>query len=809
MKKKIILLFLGLAVLGLLIGVNLFLDRPPEDPRKEEYIGEQEKRISRAEAAKMVSLLKFTEEELSEMERGITYADTSPEKWYDKYINGMYEAGLVSEENLENNQYRPMSYMTVAECEDLVKRIVIQEREKKKPNTSALEELLAAMENLSKTQGTDAFLPREDWLGLYEILWSRVYKAELEEKTLYIIESWEKEETLEKWQTVTDQGLFMGDGQDFLKYSDKKLRVYVRGSQIVCILEILEEDTLIPNVWIMEQTEESLKVFVNGCQKTFSLSGILKDPIMEKVGDITVQNGVISRVSVKPDAINGRVLVTGQDFIELERYGKKKLSHDFKIYCTYGDKISMETARSILVGYQNTDFVIVGDEICAAIIKEPVKAENIRVALKTDGFEGYYHETVTITSKEDFTVTVGKTKKTYKAGEKLKLTPNSKLLQKGRVKVKAKGNGKLKLLTLKRNGEQPQYRGTLEAAGEEKGILLVNELPLEEYLYAVIPSEMPTSYGVEALKVQAICARSYAYRQLLQNGCSSYGAHVDDSALYQVYNNIPENKTSIQAVKETKGQVLKYNGELITAYYFSTSCGSTANANEVWNSPDEIPYLTGRVQSGGKEKTMDLTKEKEFRKFISKDPVDTFDNESPWYRWQVEISAENLKKSIDAGLKKRYEANPSLILTKQKDGSYKSVPIDTVGEVKKISISKRCTGGIVAEIVIKGSKNTIKVLTEYNIRTLLAPSHSTLVRQDGSKLENLSMLPSAFFYLEEKKKGEKVTGYRLIGGGYGHGVGMSQNGAKAMLDEGYSCEEVLKHYYPGATIEDAAPGGIH
>lgn len=804
MKKKIILLFVGLAVLGALIGVNLFSDRQAEDTRSEEYIGEQEKRISRAEAAKMVSLLQFTEEELSGMERVITYTDTDSEKWYDKYINGMYEAGLAGEENLENNQYRPMSYMTVAECNDLVSRIVIQEQEKN-TEEAGLQKLLAAMENLVKSRGTDAFLPREDWFSLYEILWKEIYKSGLEEKSLYIVSSWEKEESLDKWQTVTDQGLFKGDGQDFLKYSDKKLRVYVRGTQIACILEVLEEDTLIPNVWLMEQAEEKLTVFLNGCQREFSLSGILKEQITEKVGDITVRDGVISKVSVKPDAINGRVLVTDKDYIELEKYGKRKLSGDFKIYCTYGDEVSMETARSILVGYRNTDFVIVGDEICAAIIKEPIKAENIRVALKTDGFEKYYHKTVTVTSTKAFTVRAGETKKTYKAGESLKLTEKSKLFKKGRVEIIPEENGKLTVTSLKRNGEHPKYRGTLEAALEKEGILLLNELPLEEYLYAVIPSEMPTSYGVEALKVQAVCARSYAYRQLLSNGCSSYGAHVDDSALYQVYNNIPENETSIQAVQETKGQVLKYNGKLITAYYFSTSCGSTANANEVWNSQDKVPYLLGNIQSRDGEEKLDLTEEKTFKNFISKDRIDTFDNESPWYRWQVKISTKNLKKTIDAGLKKRYEANPSLILTKQEDGSYKSVPVDTVGTVKKISVSKRCTGGIVTELTIKGSKNTVKVLTEYNIRTLLAPLYSTIIRQDNSRVESLSLLPSAFFYLEEQKEGKKVTGYRFIGGGYGHGVGMSQNGAKAMLDDGYSCEEVLKHYYTGVTIDNAVP----
>lgn len=802
MKKKLICLFIGLAVLTVLIGVNVISERQTEETRGEEYIGNQEKRVSRAEAAKMVSLLSYTEEELSGLERVITYTDTGAGKWYDKYINGMYTAGLTDEKTESDNQYHPMSYMTVGESRDLLERIVIQNQKKQK---RGCQKLLEAVESLVSTKGEEAFLPREDWLFLYEILWKDIYRTDMKEASLYIASSWENNEELEKWDTITDKGKYTGDGLDFLPYADKKVGAYVRGKQIVCILEIQEEETQIPNVWLMKQGEESLTVFFNGYEKTFSLSGPLEEKITEKVGDITVQDGIVSKVSVKPDAINGRVLVTGRDYIELAEYGKKKLSGDFKIYCTYDGEVSMEVPRSILVGYRNTDFVIVGEEICAAIIKEPIKAENIRVVLKTDGFQGYYHETIKITSDTDFTVKAGKTKKQYKAGEVCKLSKESKLFDKGRVEIAPKKKkGKLEVLSLKRNEKAPVYRGVMEAAREEEGLLLINELPLEEYLYAVIPSEMPTSYGVEALKVQAICARSYACRQLLSNSCMSYGAHVDDSALYQVYNNIPENETSIQAVKETKGQVLKYQGELITAYYFSTSCGSTADAHEVWNSQETIPYLTGSLQSRKEEKPLDLTEEKQFREFISKDIVDTFDNENPWYRWQVKISVKNMKKTIDAGLKSRYEANPSLILTKQEDGSFQSVPVDTVGEVKKLTVGKRCTGGIVTELIIKGSKNTVKVLTEYNIRTLLAPLYSTIVRQDNSKVEGLSMLPSAFFYLKEQKEGKKVTGYRFVGGGYGHGVGMSQNGAKAMLDAGYSCEEVLKHYYKGVTIEDAA-----
>ena len=164
------------------------------------------------------------------------------------------------------------------------------------------------------------------------------------------------------------------------------------------------------------------------------------------------------------------------------------------------------------------------------------------------------------------------------------------------------------------------------------------------------------------------------------------------------------------------------------------------------------------------------------------------------------FTADELKESIDKNLGARYAANPKLIQTLQPDGSYLSVPVDTVGEVEKIQITSRKTGGIITEIVITGSENTIKVMTEYNIRTLLAPLTSTIIRQDNSEVEHLSMLPSAFFILEAVQKDGEFDGYKITGGGYGHGVGMSQNGAKAMVDAGKTYEEVLKHFYEGVEI---------
>ena len=133
----------------------------------------------------------------------------------------------------------------------------------------------------------------------------------------------------------------------------------------------------------------------------------------------------------------------------------------------------------------------------------------------------------------------------------------------------------------------------------EQGIVLVNELPLEEYLYAVVPSEMPASYPQEALKAQAVCARTYAYRYILRAGIPELGAHVDDTTAYQVYHNIEEHAASTTAVKETDGVLLTYEGEAAGNYYYSTSCGTGTDVVS-WQggNGEEVPYLQGVRVSG-------------------------------------------------------------------------------------------------------------------------------------------------------------------------------------------------------------------
>ena len=363
-------------------------------------------------------------------------------------------------------------------------------------------------------------------------------------------------------------------------------------------------------------------------------------------------------------------------------------------------------------------------------------------------------------------------------------------------------SGKIKLLHLNRSQGVPEYRGSIELTLEDGEIYVVNEVLLEEYLYSVVPSEMPASYPAEALKAQAVCARTYAYAKMLHSPLAWYGAHVDDSTSYQVYNNIAEKAEATKAVKETAGMLLSCGEELVGAYYYSTSCGFGTTA-AVWKSGnEEIPYLQAKAigSEQGVYTAESLMEEENFKKFISEPENSDFEKEEGWYRWSYTVDNVNSEK-IEERLKARYDANGQLILTMNKDGEYESKKIKNIGKIKDIFIEKRNPGGVADELVIVAENTQLKVISEYNIRYVLNDGETQVKRQDGSEVSTAILLPSAFCVIDDKKEDGVVAGYTVTGGGYGHGVGMSQNGAKSMAEQGWNYEDILTFFYDGSSLK--------
>ena len=187
--------------------------------------------------------------------------------------------------------------------------------------------------------------------------------------------------------------------------------------------------------------------------------------------------------------------------------------------------------------------------------KAQTEEQMIRVVIKTNGFQEIAHAEIKFQAEGGLIATAGDEKREYGQGEVFAVTPDDAMFQKGTIKVESVVSGdKITVSSLNRGYGTPSYLGSFELFSSAEGMILVNELPLEEYLYAVVPSEMPASYELEALKAQAVCARSYAYNQTQGLSYPEYNAHVDDSTSFQVYGNSKEQESAVRAVDETRGQ---------------------------------------------------------------------------------------------------------------------------------------------------------------------------------------------------------------------------------------------------------------
>lgn len=399
--------------------------------------------------------------------------------------------------------------------------------------------------------------------------------------------------------------------------------------------------------------------------------------------------------------------------------------------------------------------------------------ENIRVALSDSSYSSLYHDEVRAFSETDMLLTYGtdEARKTrlVKAGRVLKLDAESSFLKEGSAVLETiPEGGQIKLLSLERTQGNPSYRGSLTVTKTEKGLVLINELSLEEYLYAVIPSEMPSSYPMEALKAQAVCARTYALQKMLDPGLTELGADLDDSVSFQVYNNIEEQENATLAVKETEGVFLRYGLYPADICYYSTSCGFGS-----------LKHIGEEGTAGWRAE--ELSQEEVFQAYIKEVHEEDYEKEEGWYRWEYTVE----------------EADLSLMA--QRLGT-------SFHRLYNLTVAKRSSGGRAEVLSLETDAGTIEVEGEYNIRYVLCQG-GIVQKQDGTQAETGKLLPSAYMIINVVKSKGNVVGYTVFGGGYGHGSGMSQNGAKTMAEKGMSCEDILDFFYPDCRIAEMKTGG--
>ncbi|NLY88729.1 MAG: SpoIID/LytB domain-containing protein [Firmicutes bacterium] len=309
--------------------------------------------------------------------------------------------------------------------------------------------------------------------------------------------------------------------------------------------------------------------------------------------------------------------------------------------------------------------------------------------------------------------------------------------------------------------EDRSYRGQMEFLPRTSGLTVVNRLNIEEYLYSVVPAEMPCTWPSAALEAQAVAARTYTIANL--GRYETRGFDLLASVLSAYYPGVKSEDASTRAaVDATRGQILTYNSRPITAVYSANTAGFTESSREVWNFdysylqavPDkELPpeitaYMTPTV----------LTK------WLSERPL-TYSSNPAYsaraaYRWQLWVPRQELEERL------------------ARTGA------GEIGDILSLTTAGRGPSGRVKEVRIRGT----------------AGEHSI---SGDSIRSRLGGLRSSLFVVEPKLGPDGLPEYFIFtGGGWGHGVGMCQSGAAGMAAAGYSYREILDHYYPGAVLTE-------
>jgi len=397
-----------------------------------------------------------------------------------------------------------------------------------------------------------------------------------------------------------------------------------------------------------------------------------------------------------------------------------------------------------------------------------------------------------LSADNDFTVNDNTTKEVigeFKAKQKVSVSVKNALITVNGAAVSAR-----EIAVIAKEGETPtievnnhNYRGdiTIHRTNGKTGLTVVDTLLLEEYLYGVIPKEISPDWPVESLKAQAVAARTYAL--YMMNKYASDGYDVNTTTDCQVYGGRTiEDPRSTRAVNDTAGQVIQYQGRLIPAYFHSDGGGYTENSENVW---------------GGYEPSLRA--------------VVDYDQKSPHYRWKKEIKPRDMEDTLraagyDVGTLQAIEMShlnnpPTNAPDRGVSGRVKTVRlIGTNGSVE-ISGNKLRT--------ILGLDSTlfdIKIVlpTEKFFDVDIVDTYGNI----GTKKVDMNLAPQTEPNLFTDKPTTRRIGGRsnetvlFSGYGWGHGLGLSQWGAKAMAEKAPPGEtayfqEILKHYYTGVEIQ--------
>ncbi len=351
--------------------------------------------------------------------------------------------------------------------------------------------------------------------------------------------------------------------------------------------------------------------------------------------------------------------------------------------------------------------------------------------------------------------------------------------------------------------ETQTFSGTLQLMANDGKITAINRLPVEDYLVSVISSEMSAASSPEFLKAHAVISRSWLLAQINKRGApgnhrdsslsstKSETEHIrwydrEDHTFFDVcaddhcqrYQGITRasNKNVAKAVKATRGQILMYQDTICDAR-FSKCCGGVSEEfNYCWEDKT-YPYLSAVRDTSEGQDLPDLTEEKAAERWIRTEPdsfcntrdrriisqiLNSYDQSTDnFYRWKVHYTQEEFAGLIRQNLQ------------------------DDCGQIIDLIPEERGKSGRISKLKIVGTKKTLTVGKELEIRRILSKTH---------------LFSSAFVIEKGPEKEGAPEWFGLTGAGWGHGVGLCQIGAAVMGEQGYTYNEILLHYYKGADI---------
>ncbi len=310
--------------------------------------------------------------------------------------------------------------------------------------------------------------------------------------------------------------------------------------------------------------------------------------------------------------------------------------------------------------------------------------------------------------------------------------------------------------------DDKEYRGKLEIKHDKKRatLLAINIVNIEEYLMGVMSSEMPKQFPMNALRAQAVLARTYAMKHLGKH--KAYGYDLCDTQNCQVYGGVTaESETGNAAVESTMGQILLYKNKPIESVFSANAGGFTQSAKEAgWFA---TPYLN--PVSDYKDFDFEALQPYQFKNLLQH-PHEAYSK----YDKNVSRAAYRWTRVVD-------EAELRQIIKRQKKD---------IGAITAIVPQKRGRSGYVSQVLVKGTKGSITLKKENVIRNNLSPG----------------MLRSSYFIVVPNYEDRKLKNFLFYGGGWGHGVGFCQTGAAGRAEEGQEYIQILQHYFPDTDLTD-------